>query len=143
MDQPSNSGRSPAQGQRATQDFVPRREARSHQDRLVLWLVVLTGMVAWVLALALSWMLTPSAVHSGSNVRLLVVNVVAAVIVLVAGAVSWYRWRRPGGPNEAVQGETPRETDRFMAELGLISNILFLLVILGQSAAIFVLGPGL
>ena len=132
----------PLDAHQATQDFVPRRETRSHRDRLVLWLAVTTGMVAWVLALALSWMLTPSAVENGSNVRLLVVNVVAAVIVLVAGAVSWYRWRRPG-VNEAVQGEAPRETDRFMAELGLISNTLFLLIIIGQSVAIFVLGPGL
>ena len=125
------------------QDFVPRDESRTHRDRLVLWLAVTTGGAAWAIALALSWMLTPSAVHSTTNIRLFIVNAVAAVVVVIAGGVSWYRWRRPDAASGAVRGDAPRQTDRFMAELGLMSNCLFLLVIVAQTAAVFYLGPGL
>ena len=123
-------------------EFIPRREARSHGDRMVLWLSVLTGLTAWVAALALDWILSPSAVHHDSALRLLIVNVVAAVIALGAAVLSWQRWRSPAHDDPTGTTAT-RETDRFMAELGLGSSLLFLVFIIAQSAAIFFVGPGL
>ena len=124
-------------------EFVPRREARSHWDRFVLWLSVLTGLTAWVAALALSWILTPWSVTHGTNRWLLVVNVVAAVITLAALILSWTRWHGHTTAEGTDTTSAPEQTDRFMAELGLASSLLFLLIIIAQSAAIFFLGPGL
>lgn len=110
---------------------VAGRERSEPEGLLALWFGVLAGPIAFLLNLQLNYMLTPWVCERGGEAVLHVVPLIFLVIVAAAGWVSLRNWRRTGSEWRADGGGViPRS--RFMAVLGVLTSILFVLVILAQ-----------
>lgn len=85
---------------------------------------------------------------------LFVISVVAIVTALAALAISFSTWRRTRSEHQEKSGEEARRHDRstaaletgegrtrFMALSGVLTSVVFLLVILAHTAAVFVVTP--
>jgi hypothetical protein len=105
---------------------------------LALWAGLLLPPFAWFLNLQLSYMLVPWACVTGQQFILHVVTLAMLLLAASGGVIAWRTWRRVGHdwPNEAA-GVVPRS--RFMAVGGLLSSVLFCLVIVAQGIPSFIL----
>lgn len=126
------------------------RRAVAKVAPLVLWFAVLGGAGAWSLHLVVGWGLEEIACGSGSvGSDILGIGLVAwlTAITIVLGAVtvaalllSWRLWRQAGRP---IHGDADPPVGRagFMALYGLLSNGLFLLMIVFGGVSLLFLGP--
>ncbi len=124
-----------------TTDFTPIPEDRSDAERFQLWFSLFAGMVAWAAQLWVSWAMVPAVCSGASTTRLQVVTIVSALVAL-AGLVVGIRLRRDSDRRPAdMRAATARETNQFMATLGVASSAIFLLLILMSAVGPFVLVP--
>jgi hypothetical protein len=99
------------------------------------WGGLLSGPLAWAISTQLNYAL----VHWQCNRQVQLVLPVAlllAVFSLLGGALSW-RAKRQGGA--AFKPERTRDTERFVADLGMLAALLFALVIIMQGSAALIL----
>jgi hypothetical protein len=96
-----------------------------------------TGAVAWLISTQLNYALVPWVCATGMS---WVVPVCSAMLMAVSLAGGWVSWRAWGGADVASADESaiahPR---RFLAGIGILSAVLFALVIATQGSAGFVL----
>lgn len=107
---------------------------------LSLWAGALAGPVAWFVQLQGVYALTMKACDGQTRVML---HLAALACVLLAGAgagLSWHNWRGVRGwPSDWDQGSAARV--RFLSVLGMLTGALFLVVMLAQWIAVFLLDP--
>jgi hypothetical protein len=117
------------------------REEKSWGALLAQWTGLLAGPVAWLLQLQVAYTLVPWAcAHDQQSISLHVVTIVALLLCVGGAFVSWREWQRAGRDLPGAEGgPTPRS--RFMAVMGLATSAFFLLVILMQGVASFILHP--
>jgi hypothetical protein len=119
---------------------VNRRLAPSRlQDGDVAWLGVFAGPLAWMFDQQASYALTPLACNRGLHWPLYLSSAFALALVLLGGFFAWRDRARPG-PVPAEGAERPGRA-RFLGTLGLLTALLFAVVILSQLAAKFLLDP--
>jgi hypothetical protein len=105
---------------------------------LALWAGILLPPFAWFLDQQLSYLLVPWACVSGRQFILHLVTLTMLLLVVGSGFTAWHSWQRArhGGPDGAGGVEA---RSRFMAVGGLLSSIMFFLVIVAQGIPSFIL----
>lgn len=111
----------------------------SYWGVFLLWTGWAIGPLVWILHLSVVYLLAPWACESGSDTPLYVVTAIALALALGGILLNWTLWARAGRQwADDAAGPTPRS--RFMSLVGLLSNTLFLFVILAQGIPIVILG---
>lgn len=106
----------------------------------MLWLAMLAGPLAWIMALNVQYALVRVACTGGSTVWLHLVTVVALALVGCGVWLAWSEWRRIGGGwDPSGAGAAPRS--RFMCMVGMLAGALFGLAILAQWLGTLFLNP--
>ena len=110
---------------------------RAHRGLVLQWFAVLAGPSAWSIQFIVSYNVTdtgacaPAGSHflasGGFRPVVAVVSALAAVVTVVGLVVSYRCWRQLRG-----QDPTPGERASWLAVAGMMSNGLFLLMILGS-----------
>jgi len=110
---------------------------RAHRGLVLQWFAVLAGPTAWSLQFIVSYNVTdtgactPAASHflasGGFRPVVAVVSALAAAITAVGLVVSYRCWKRLRG-----QDPTPGERASWLAVAGMMSNGLFLIMIVGS-----------
>jgi hypothetical protein len=106
----------------------------------VAWTGLLGAPLTWFASQQASYALVPWACHGGPLIAIHLVNLLALLLVAVAGALTWRDGRRAG---RGVSDELAPPAGRagFLAEVGLMSCGLFGLAILAQMTGAFFFGP--
>lgn len=108
------------------------KEIRGHRPEkrdVVLWMAVLAGPLAWVLAEQVSYMTAATACWLGRPLLLYLVELGTLGIAGLGAAIGWRRWRQqPDGSSE--KGDTRDTRRRFMAIAGFWMCLGFALAIL-------------
>jgi hypothetical protein len=105
-----------------------------------LWAGVLAGPLAMLIQLQVNYALVLWACAAGREWALHLVTLLALLITIAGGLLSWRNWRRAGAVwEDEGAGVLPR--CRFMAAVGILVGILFALVIVAQWIPIFMYGP--
>ena len=110
------------------------------QNTWWLWFGLLAPPLAFLLNLQLSYVLVWQACLTGHHGVLHLVPLGALLLALGGGVSAWYNWRRTReAQSNTTAGMLPRS--RFMAETGLLSSGLFILVIVAQWLPNLLLSP--
>jgi uncharacterized membrane protein YfcA len=101
---------------------------------------VLAAPLAMLVELQTNYALVLWACSAGREWALHLVALLALLITIAGGLLSWRNWRRAGAVwEDDGAGVMPRS--RFMAAVGILMSVLISLVIIAQWIAIFVYGP--
>ena len=105
-----------------------------------LWAGVLAGPLATLAQLQVNYALVLWACGAGREWALHLVALLALLVTVAAGLLSWRNWRRAGaGWKDDGAGVVPRS--RFMAVVGVLISAFIALVVVAQWIPIFVYGP--
>lgn len=105
-----------------------------------LWAGVLAAPIATLIQLQVNYALVLWACDAGRKWALHLVALLALLITIAGGLLSWRNWRRTGATwEDEGAGVIPRS--RFMALVGLLISGLIALVVIAQWIPIFVYGP--
>src|SRR4051812_1413871 len=99
------------------------------------WAGLLSGPLAWAVSTQLNYALVPWQCNRQIQV-VLPVALLLALFSLLGGALSWRAKRQGGAPSKP---ERTRGTEHFVADLGILSALLFALVIIMQGSAALIL----
>ncbi|MDG4900001.1 hypothetical protein EOA75_04825 [Mesorhizobium sp. M1A.F.Ca.IN.022.07.1.1] len=99
------------------------------------WGGLVSGPLAWAISTQLNYALVPWQCNRQVPV-VLPVALVLMVFSLLGGVLSWQAKRQGGA---AFKPERTRSTERFIADLGMLSALLFALVIVMQASAALIL----
>ncbi|AEH88789.1 MULTISPECIES: hypothetical protein [Mesorhizobium] len=99
------------------------------------WGGLLSGPMAWAISTQLNYAIVPWQCNRQVEV-VLPSALMLVVLSLLGGALSW-RAERQGGA--AFKPERTRSTEQFVANLGMLSALLFALVIVMQGSAALIL----
>jgi hypothetical protein len=114
------------------------QESRPERRDVLLWLPVLAGPVAWILAEQLSYVLAPTACWNRQPFMLHLVPLGTLAIAAAGAAFARSRWKRQ--PEGSTETGDPRESrSRFMALFGFWSCLGFALAILATEVPNLVL----
>jgi hypothetical protein len=106
-----------------------------------MWAAVLGGPIVWLLQFQVNYMLVPWVCTTGHQCVRHLLALLALLLVLGGGWLACVEWRRQGrgGMEEDLPGFVGRT--RFLSMLGMLSSILFALLIVMQDIASFFLSP--
>jgi hypothetical protein len=106
----------------------------------VTWSGLFGGPLVWFASQQASYALVPWACQGGPLIAIHLVNLVALLLVALAGATAWRDWRRAGGH---VFDELPPRAGRarFLGLVGMMLCALFGLAIIAQATGAFFFGP--
>jgi len=111
-----------------------------HQGIGWLWFGILAGPLAFLLNLQLSYMLVQPVCVTAHHIILHLVPAGALLLAASGGVSAWWNWQRTGqAESSKAEGVLPRS--RFMADVGLLTSGLFLVVIVAQWLPNFILSP--
>ena len=111
-----------------------------HQGIGWLWFGILAGPLAFLLNLQLSYMLEQPVCVTAHHIILHLVPAGALLLAASGGVSAWWNWQRTGqAESSKAEGVLPRS--RFMADVGLLTSGLFLVVIVAQWLPNFILSP--
>jgi hypothetical protein len=105
---------------------------------LVLWVGILLPPFAWFLHQQLSYMLVPWACSTGRQFILYGVTLAMLLLAIGSGLTARQSWRRLGRDEPHEAGEVVARS-RFMAIVGMLSGVMFSLVILARGIPSFIL----
>ena len=112
--------------------------SRPERREVLLWLPVLAGPVAWILAEQLSYVLAPTACWKGQPFMLHLVPLGTLAIAAAGAAFARSRWK--GEPEGSTEKGPPEDSRvRFMALAGFWLCVSFALAILAESVPTLVL----
>ena len=103
------------------------------------WTGVLGAPLTWFASQQASYALVPWACHGGPLIAIHLVNLVALLLVALAGALAWRDWRR-AGRHVSDELAPPAGRTRFLGLVGLMLSALFGLVIVAQTTGAFFFG---
>jgi hypothetical protein len=106
----------------------------------VVWSGLLGAPLTWFASQQASYALVPWTCHGGPLIAIHLVNLMALLLVAVAGALTW-RVRRRAGRGVSDELALPAARGGFLAEVGLMSCGLFGLAIVAQMTGAFFFGP--
>jgi hypothetical protein len=104
------------------------------------WTGVLGAPLTWFASQQASYALVPWACHGGPLVAIHLVNLVALLLVALAGATAWRDWRR-AGRDVSDELAPPAGRARFLGLIGLMLSALFGLAIVAQTTGAFFFVP--
>ena len=111
-----------------------------HQRMGWLWFGILAGPLAFLLSLQISYMLVQPVCVTTYHLILHLVPVGALLLTASGGVSAWWSWQRTGHAASS-KAEVVLPRSRFMASVGLLISVLFLVVIVAQWLPNFILTP--
>lgn len=135
---------SPSQNERVQPggDNIPQDSpgnARARREAIVLWTGILAGPLLWFTHQQVSFALVPWVCAHGGVSWLHALTGLCVVGTLAAGGRAWPLWQRERTRvGEATAGQ---QRVRFMAAMGLLSSLFFVLVIIAQWVPMLLLDP--
>ncbi len=119
---------------------MERTETSPQHNRFSLAFGFFAGPAAWYLLLLIGYALVPAACRSGSKLSLYLASGAAAIIILIAGLLSYRLWRSAAGqPGPADEAANPRWPEFAAASGLLLSSLFFLLVVYTGISQIFLI----
>jgi len=112
------------------------RAARNRE----LALGVLGGPILWGIQMVVGYALVPLSCSSGSKVSLYILATVTAVLTVSTGILAWRQWQL-ATDNRWQEFDKPRLPQSFLGSLGVITSLLFLLIIVMTGLANLFLSP--
>jgi hypothetical protein len=120
---------------------VEQLDAKDPVSATALWFSAVAGPIAWALHNVGSYVLSTSICIPGQDLLLHAVTVVLGLITLVAAFVGWRARNRARDAEWPPAGYLNKRRAIFMANYGVISSLLFFLVILVEGIPTFYLDP--
>ena len=118
----------------------PVKDFKEGAAPAALWAGVLAGPLATLTQLQVNYALVLWACGAGREWALHLVALLALLVTVAGGLLSWRNWRRAGaGWKDDGAGVVPRS--RFMAAVGVLISAFIALVVVAQWIPIFVYGP--
>lgn len=116
---------------------VPAPDVPRHGRKASLWLGVLGAPIVWGIQLQANYSLVPWVCKHDAYWLLHVITLVCLLMVAAGGFVSWRDWKAAGeGSPEETDGG-PLARTRFQGALGIVTSVLFGIVIFAQGLASF------
>src|SRR5690349_7544123 len=99
---------------------------------LLLWTLVLTGPVVWLMQFQARYSLAQVSCSDTADLVLKIIAIVSLLCTVAAGALSWRTWMRAGHswPNDVIP--PPPGSTLLLSILGMLSSAMFSLVIIAQ-----------
>jgi hypothetical protein len=116
-------------------------EGTSPQENAALWIGVLGSAIVWAIQLQTSYAMVPWACSSGHRWILPFVSLAFVIMATVPGIVSWKIWRRTSASRTTERETAGAGRRRFMAMLGMMDSVIFVLLILAQGLPVFFIHP--
>lgn len=108
-----------------------QKEFSEKSGQLRLWIGLLLPPVAWALQLQTLYMLAQYVCANGNPLTFHLASIIALILSLLGGFVAWRSWQQTGA-NEPAKSPGPLPRSRFMAALGVLTGMLFTVVIFAQ-----------
>jgi hypothetical protein len=107
---------------------------------LALWTGLLLAPLAWLLNISAGYALVPRACATGNHLPGHLVHLVCLLLALGGALVAWRLWQAIGSRWPEDEGG-PAARSRFMAATGVLTSLLFALVIVAQWVPSFMISP--
>jgi hypothetical protein len=107
---------------------------------LALWTGLLLAPLAWLLNLSAAYALVPRACVTGNHLLGHLVHLVCLLLALGGALVAWRLWQAIGARWPQDEGGSAARS-RFMAATGVLTSLLFALVVVAQWIAGFMISP--
>jgi hypothetical protein len=117
------------------------REFKQTGGNFALWAGLLVAPVAWGAQQGALYTMVPWACQTGHVVVLHAVSAAAVVVAAIGALVAWRSWSRAGREESDDDRGGARARSRFLAVLGVVASVFFIVVIIAQATASFVLHP--
>jgi hypothetical protein len=117
------------------------REFKQTGGNVALWAGLLLAPVAWGAQQGALYTMVPWACATGHAVVMHAVSVAAVLVAATGALVSWRNWTRAGRTESDDERGGARARSRFLAVSGLVASLFFIVVIIAQWSASFVLHP--
>jgi hypothetical protein len=118
----------------------PRTDIPDARTLRALWIGVLVPPLAFLTNLEVAYALVPAACHARNVLLVYLVHAVCLVLTVLAGLTALRYWRASGAVWPGGAGGRLSRT-QFMAGLGVLTALLFGLVIVAQWIPSFILDP--
>lgn len=118
----------------------PRTDVPDAREIRALWTGLLLPPVAFLISLEVAYALVPAACISRNQLPVHLVHFICLVLALFGGLVAWRSWKTIGTTWPGEEGG-PLARSRFMAGVGVLTSIMFALVIVAMWVPSFVLDP--
>ncbi|HET6836606.1 MAG TPA: hypothetical protein VFH24_01120 [Gemmatimonadales bacterium] len=105
-----------------------------------LWIGLLVPPVAFLLNLEAAYALVPTACSEGTAALVHLVHLISLLLAVFGGVVAWRAWQQSGATWPGGAGGRVSRT-QFLAGLGALMGLLFIVVILAQWMPSFILDP--
>ena len=103
---------------------------------IALWAAVFGAPAIWAVSFETGYALVPKVCQFQGHYVLHIISLLALVLALIGGFLSWRQWRRIGGSPEETEGG-PIGRQRFLGALGVFSAVLYSTLIIAQGIASF------
>lgn len=113
---------------------------REFSRDFALWTGLLAGPLVWLISFEAKFALAPWACVTQGKVALYIVSIVALALAAGSALVAWRQWSDVG-KKEPGDGDGALPRIRVMAAGGVMSSVMFFLVILAQAIPEVVLRP--
>ena len=120
-----------------------RTEGNSRNHTGILWFVFLAGPIFWIIDLMLGYVIAAigcDAHYGGATLLGHILTFACAIGTAFAGYVALRQWRR-SGVDEMTVANGGGNSRTFMELAGILMSAYFLLLIIGEDIALFVLKP--
>jgi hypothetical protein len=118
----------------------PRTDVPDARHIWSLWIGLLLAPTAFLINLEVAYALVPAACSSRNQLPVHLVHLTCLLLAVIGLLTAWRSWNVAGATWPGDRGE-PLARSRFMAGLGLLSSVLFALIIVAQWIPSFVLDP--
>jgi hypothetical protein len=118
----------------------PRTEVPDGTEIRDLWAGLLLPPLAFLINLEVAYALVPVACSSQNALPVHLVHLTCLILTLLGGIIAWRSWQRIGATWPGEEGGAVARS-RFMAGTGVLSSVLFALVIVAQWIPSFLLNP--
>ena len=120
-------------------------DVNNHQEEQqvsesLLWTALLAPPIVWAVQFEICYALVPFRCYGGTRAPLYAFTTVALLLTIAAGFLALINWRTVDRvwPNESTR---PGSHIAFMSVLGLMSSLLFSLILIAEIIAVAVLHP--
>ncbi|HYF40152.1 MAG TPA: hypothetical protein VD930_10705 [Gemmatimonadales bacterium] len=118
----------------------PRTEVPDKGVIRALWTGLLLPPIAFLFNLETAYALVPVACQARASLLVHLVHLISFSLAIFGGLVAWRTWQKSGATWSGGEGGIMGRT-QFMAGLGVLTAVLFALVIVAQWIPSFILDP--
>jgi len=120
---------------------MDKKRKQTDQNRWQLPVGFFAGPILWGLEILVGYGLSTVACRNGNKLPVYLTTGIAALLVLIAGAMAYQAWSSRANDSMLVETDQAQQTPMFWAVSGFVVSTLFFLLILTTAVAAFFLSP--